>query len=89
MAIPSILVVVVAFVLAAYMFVTYRVRVAKMYEKIVDDLYKAHTKNGEVPVSHDEFEKIMDEYKGEEVFQTDKPLKKSQKRRKEKQENEK
>lgn len=86
MAIPSILCAVLSVTLGVMIFVTYKSRIPKAYDKIIYDLYQAHTKNGENPLNPDEFEKICDAYKGEEIFRTDIPLKKSQKRRKQKQE---
>ena len=67
-------------------FVTYKVKIPQAYDKIIYNLYQSHTKNGENPLNPDEFEKICDVYNGEEIFRTDIPLKKSQKRRKQKQE---
>ncbi len=85
MAIPAILVAVIAIALGTMIFITYRLQIPKAYDRIVDALYKSHSKNGEVKLSPEDFEKIMDNYKGEEIFPTDKPLKKSQRRRKQKQ----
>lgn len=86
MAIPSILCAVLSVTLGIVIFVTYKVKIPQAYDKIIYDLYQAHTKNGENPLNPDEFKKICDAYKGEEIFRTDIPLKKSQKRRKQKQE---
>ncbi len=86
MAIPSILCAILSVTLGVMIFVTYKIRIPLAYDKIIYDLYQAHTKNGENPLNPDEFEKICDAYKGEEIFRTDIPLKKSQKRRKQKQE---
>lgn len=88
MAVPAILVALLGIALAVLIFISKR-RISAKYDNIVQGLYKAHTKNGEAAISPEEFEKVLDEYKGEEVFPTDKPLKKSQRRRKEKQENKK
>ena len=85
MAIPSAILAALAIAIAVLLFITYRVKIPVAYEKIVDELYRAATKGGEVVVSPEEFEEIMDNYKGEEIFPTDRPLKKSQRRRKEKQ----
>lgn len=89
MAIPSVLVAGLAVALAVLIFMNYRVKIPQVYERLVADLYKATTKGGEVVVSPEEFEEIMDNYNGEEIFPTDRPLKKSQRRRKEKQDAEK
>lgn len=86
MAIPSILVALLAIALGTMIFITYRMQIPKAYDKIVDALYKSHSKNGEVKLTPEAFEEIMDNYKGEEIFPTDRPLKKSQRRRKQKQE---
>lgn len=88
MALPTILVALFGIALAVLLIINKR-RIAVRCDRIVHELYKAHTKNGEAAISPEEFEKVLDEYKGEEVFPTDKPLKKSQRRRKEKQENKK
>ena len=85
MAIPSIVVAVLAIVLGIMQFVTYRLKVPKMYDKIVNDLYNSATKGGEEPISIEEFEEVLNAYHGEEIFRTDIPLKKSVRRRKEKQ----
>ena len=87
MAIPSMLCAALAIALGALLFITYRLRIPRMYDKIIYNLYQSHTKNGEIKVSPEEFEKICDSYTGEEIFRTDIPLKKSMRRRKEKQEN--
>ncbi len=86
MAVPAILAAVIAVALGVMLFITYRLQVPREYDRLVDAIYRAHSKNGEVKISPEEFEKILDEYKGEELFPTDRPLKKSQRRRKEKQE---
>lgn len=86
MAVPAILVALFGIAVAVLIFINKR-RISVRCDRIVHELYKAHTKNGEAAISPEEFDKVLDEYKGEEVFPTDKPLKKSQKRRKEKQEN--
>ncbi len=86
MAIPSILCAVLSVTLGIMIFVTYKIKIPAAYDRIIYDLYQSHTKNGENPLNPDEFEKICDAYKGEEIFRTDIPLKKSQKRRKQKQE---
>ncbi len=88
MAIPSILCAILSVTLGILIFVTYRMRIPKAYDKIIYDLYQSHTKNGENPLNPEEFEKICDAYQGEEIFRTDIPLKKSVKRRKQKQEQE-
>ena len=85
MAVPSIICAVCAVALGVLLFVTYRLRIPKAYDKIINDLYQSHTQNGENPLSAEEFEEICDDYRGEEIFRTDIPLKKSVKRRKEKQ----
>ncbi len=85
LAIPSILVALLAIILGVMIFMTYRLQIPKAYDKIVDNLYRSHSKNGEVKLSPEDFEEIMDNYKGEEIFPTDRPLKKSQRRRKQKQ----
>ena len=85
MAVPSIICAVCAVALGVLLFVTYRLRIPKAYDKIINDLYQSHTQNGENPLSAEDFEKICDDYRGEEIFRTDIPLKKSVKRRKEKQ----
>lgn len=89
MAVPSIICAVLAIALGVMLFITYRMRIPKIYDKIINDLYQSHTVNGEKPLSAEEFEKICDGYKGEEIFRTDIPLKKSVRRRKEKQDNQK
>ena len=88
MAVPAILVALLGISLAVLIFIS-KHRISVRCDKIVHELYKAHTNNGEAAISPEEFDKILDEYNGEEVFPTDRPLKKSQKRRKEKQENKK
>ena len=85
MAVPAILLAVVSITLGFLIFKTYRLAIPKMYDKIIYELYRSHTKNGEVALSTEEFEKICDEYKGEEIFRTDIPLKKSVRKRKQKQ----
>ncbi|MBO5913052.1 MAG: hypothetical protein J6Q76_06250 [Clostridia bacterium] len=85
LAIPSMLVALVSVILGLMIFVTYRLQIPKIYDKITSELYKVHSKDGEVKLSLEDFDKIMDEYRGEELFPTDRPLKKSQRRRKEKQ----
>jgi hypothetical protein len=56
------------------------------YNSITDRLYERATDGGSVSIDYDEFDKVLDDYRGEEIFLNDKPLKKSQRRRKEKQE---
>ncbi len=87
LAIPSVLVAGVGVALAVLIFITYKLRVPKIYDKIVNALYQSHSKNGEVKLSAEEFEDIMNNYDGSEIFRTDIPLKKSVKRRKEQQDN--
>ena len=85
MAIPSIIVAAIAIALGVMMFINYRLRLPAMYDKIVDSIYRSYSKNGEVTLSAEQFEEILNNYKGEEMFPTDRPLSKSQRRRKEKQ----
>lgn len=85
MAVPAMLVALFGIALAVLIIITKR-RISIKCDRIVHELYKAHTKNGEAAISPEDFEKVLDQYNGEEIFPTDKPLKKSQKRRKEKQE---
>ncbi len=86
LAIPSIICVVLALVLGSMIFVTYQFKIPAAYDKLIYELYQSNSKNGKNPISPEEFEKICDAYRGEEIFRTDIPLKKSVKRRKEKQE---
>lgn len=86
LAIPAMLVALISVVLGVMIFVSYRMQIPKAYDKITSELYKVHSKDGEVKLSLEDFDKIMDNYKGEELFPIDRPLKKSQRRRKEKQE---
>lgn len=86
MAIPAIACAVFAVALGIILFITYRMKIPAAYDRIINDLYQSHTVSGEKPIGPEEFERICDEYKGEEIFRTDIPLKKSVRRRKEKQE---
>ena len=85
MAMPSIIVAVIAIALGVMMFINYRLRLPAMYDKIVDSIYRSYSKNGEVTLSAEQCEEILDNYKGEEMLPTDRPRSKSQRRRKEKQ----
>ena len=85
MAMPSIIVAVIAIALGVMMFINYRLRLPAMYDKIVDSIYRSYSKNGEVTLSAEQFEEILDNYKGAEMIPTARPLSKSQRRRKEKQ----
>lgn len=62
---------------------TYRVNA--VYNRIVSKLYNKATSNDDNSVDYDKFDEILDAYRGEEIFDESKPLKKSQKIRKEKQ----
>lgn len=84
MAIPSILCAALAIALGVIIFITYKMKIPSAYEKLINDLYQSHSVNGEKPLSPEEFEKICDAYRGEEIFRTDIPLKKSVKKRKQK-----
>ena len=86
MAVPAMVCAALAIALGVMLFITYRLKIPAEYDKIINDLYQSHTASGEKPISPAEFEKICDDYKGEEIFRTDIPLKKSMRRRKEKQE---
>lgn len=87
MAIPSMLTAALAIALGVLLFITYRMRIPKVYDRIIKELYSSYTKNGEIGISAEEFDDICNGYKGEEIFRSDIPLKKSVRRRKEKQEN--
>lgn len=63
-----------------------RTLVYKAYNKFVSDIYNTYSEGGSKSLTPEEYEKIMDKYNGQELFRTDIPLKKSQKRRKQKQE---
>ena len=83
--IPSIFCALMAlFIMALYLIDKRNVEIE--YSSITDKLYSKATDNGNVSVDYEEFEAILDDYRGEEIFTNDKPLKKSQRRRKEKQE---
>ncbi len=60
-------------------------KVNKVYDTITSKLYQKATDGGSKTVNPDEFEKILDEYNGGEIIVTDKPLKKSLKRKVQKQ----
>lgn len=89
MAIPSVLTAVLAIALGVLLFVTYRLRIPKEYDRLIAQLYSSYTKNGEISIGAEEFEAVCNDYNGEEIFRSDIPLKKSVRRRKEKLEGEK
>ena len=82
--IPSILLSVFSILLGIMIFI-YKRRVMRIYDGITLEIYNAVSENGNKNIDLDEFEKAMDAYSGEEIFRTDIPLKKSVRRRKEKQ----
>ncbi len=61
-------------------------KVNTVYDSLTSKLYQKATEGGTKNINPDEFEKILSEYSGEEIIVTDKPLKKSQKRKLQKQE---
>ena len=83
--VPSILLALLSLGLGALMLID-DIKVKKEYDIITSKLYAISTENGSKNLSNEEFDEIMDKYSGEELFRTDAPLKKSQRRRKEKQE---
>ena len=83
--IPSILFAAFAIGIGVVMFME-RMRVNEAYDKYVSAIYYTYSEGGSKSLTPDEYEKIMDNYNGQELFRTDVPLKKSQKRRKQKQE---
>lgn len=83
--IPTVVLAVVALLMMVLYIVDKR-KVDKNYEAITSKLYQKATEGGGKNVNPDEFEKILDEYGGGEIIVTDKPLKKSQKRKLQKQE---
>lgn len=82
--VPSILLAALSLTVGVLMFVDNR-RINAAYEKYTSELYAAYSENGAKAISAEEFDKIMDNYKGEELFRTDIPLKKSLRKRKAKQ----
>lgn len=89
MAIPSMLTAALAVALGILLFVTYRLKIPKEYDRLIAQLYSSYTKNGEIGISAEEFEIVCNGYNGEEIFRSDIPLKKSLRLRKAKQESEK
>jgi hypothetical protein len=83
--IPSIVFAAMAISIGAVMFVE-RMLVYKAYNDYVSAIYNTYSEGGSKSLTPEEYDKIMDNYNGQELFRTDIPLKKSQKRRKQKQE---
>lgn len=82
--VPSIVLAVLSLLIGTLMFIdNYRIKSA--YNAFTAELYSKYSENGTKALSAEAFEEIMNNYKGEEVFRTDIPLKKSLRRRKEKQ----
>lgn len=84
---PSIIFALLAAALGIVCYLNRRALIKK-YDEISSKLYEVKSEGGRINIAPDEFEKMMDEYGGEELFRTDIPLKKSQRRRKEKQDRE-
>lgn len=84
---PSIVFAVLSVAVGVMLFMNRRALIGK-YNDMTEKLYEVKSEGGKINISPDEFEKMMDEYNGEELFRTDIPLKKSQRRRKEKQDRE-
>ena len=85
--VPSIACAVLAIALGVILIVD-RIKVVKEYDSIVYKLYKTAEGYEESNIDTDDFETLLDNYDGKEVFRNDIPLKKSLRKRKEKQEKE-
>lgn len=85
--VPSIICAALAVALGIILIVD-RVKVIKEYDAIVYKLYKTAEGYEEGNIDTANFETLLDNYDGKEVFRNDIPLKKSLKKRKEKQEKE-
>lgn len=85
--VPSIACAVLAIALGVILIVD-RIKVVKEYDSIVSKLYKTAEGYEESNIDTDDFETLLDNYDGKEVFRNDIPLKKSLRKRKEKQEKE-
>ncbi len=85
--VPSILCAALGITVAVMLFVDNK-KVLDRYEKIVAKLYAVSTDGGQKALTNEEFEEIMQKYNGEELFREDIPLKKSVRRRKQKQDKE-
>ncbi|MBE6798762.1 MAG: hypothetical protein E7525_03155 [Ruminococcaceae bacterium] len=83
--IPSIVFAALAIGIGVVMFIE-RMRVNKAYDDYVTAIYNTYSEGGSKSLTPEQYEKIMDNYNGQELFRSDIPLKKSQKRRKQKQE---
>lgn len=82
--IPAILCALLAlFIMAMHLLDGYRINQA--YESLTAKLYNKATENGEKSIDYDDFDAYLDAYRGEEIFDESKPLKKSMKVRKQKQ----
>ena len=85
--IPSITCAVLSLAVGIMLFVDAK-KVADKYDKIVSKLYAVNTAGGLKQITNEEFTEIMNNYTGEELFREDVPLKKSVRRRKQKQDRE-
>lgn len=85
--IPAITCAVLSLAVGIMLFVDAR-KVTDKYNKIVSKLYTVNTDGGAKQITNEEFTEIMNNYTGEELFREDVPLKKSVRRRKEKQDRE-
>lgn len=82
--VPSILCALIAITLSVFMIIE-KVKIKKIYNKMVTKLYDSFTsQNGDTKDS-EAFEKFLDDYDGREIFRTDIPLKRSVRKRKDKQ----
>lgn len=82
--VPSIVFAIIVVAVATIMIIE-KMRVNKAYEGYVSAIYNTYSEGGSKTLSSAEYEKIMDNYNGQELFRSDIPLKKSLKRRKQKQ----
>lgn len=85
--VPSIVFAVLSIAVGTLLFIE-RKRVISAYNTLASEIYNTYSEDGNKPLNPEEYEKIMNSYNGEELFRTDIPLKKSQRRRKQKQNSE-
>ena len=82
--VPSVFLAALSLFIGTLMFID-NSKIKKVYDKYTAELYSKYSENGTKALSAENFEEIMNNYKGEEVFRTDIPLKKSLRKRKQKQ----
>ena len=85
--VPSILCAALSVTIGVIIF-TEKIRIRKEYDRLVTKLYASFRNDAEENAASVSFEEYINNYKGEEIFRNDIPLKKSLRRRKEKQDNE-